>query len=231
MLNYEDKAIQFYQEALENSLKKDRRYINHQLAKLAFRTENFIEFLDKGNSVLNSGMPDDLSNNMLMLMSHYYRQQKDQEQENRFLNRLVENYNKELKNKKLPDDRKSFLLVKLAKTKNSLKLYKEARSLVNQAISIRKEEIFVDALREKGYAAFQEKDYETAASSYLKIVYFDKKIIPYDKFEFLKIVASSYESMKQYDEAKSIYQKVLSEFKDETILRTAKSRLKELGKR
>ncbi|MBF0286604.1 MAG: hypothetical protein HQM14_02205 [SAR324 cluster bacterium] len=221
-------ARDYYLEVLENNDGEDVRYIYHQLAQLAYDLKDNQEFETMGFKVLDGEIIDNLSNNILILFSNYHAQQNDKKQEMVYLDRLMSNYDFELKNAKLSETAKSELLYKYAKIKNRLGMYKEADIMLDQAAVLDNQEIQFDILKEKGFGAFHTKNYEKAAAVYLKLVYLKKELPPQEKFDFLKKIAYSYREMKQFKEAWAIYQKMLRDFDDKKMRKEIKKLLKQL---
>lgn len=221
-------ARQYYLEALENNAGQDVRYISHQLAKLAYDLKDYTEFVRMGLKVLDGAIVDNLSNNILVLLSNYYAQQKDKKQEVIYLKRLMSNYEFELKNAELSESAKSELLFKYAKVKNRLGMYQEADTLLNQAAALDNRDIQFDILKERGLSAFHGKNFEKAAATYLKLVYLKKDSPPEERFDFLKKIAYSYKQIQQFKEAEAIYRKMLRDFQDENMRKEVEGLLEQL---
>ena len=81
-------------------------------------------------------------------------------------------------------------------------------------------------LREKGLAAFEQGKYRRALSADLKVNYLDKNLTSKQKYKLSLRIAQSYQKLKRIREAKTIFQKMLKNFKDEDQQQEIKRRLK-----
>ncbi|MBF0279077.1 MAG: tetratricopeptide repeat protein [SAR324 cluster bacterium] len=213
-LHKDNEAILDYQKTLDHHVLLDQRIVYYQLARLAIRTENYPVFLEMSRLVLD-GPSDKISNNILNLLSDYYSGLKEKEKEKFYLNRLANNYEVTILNGNLSNLDEALLTFELAKVKNKLGLFQEASKLLDRTIALQGSEVSFEVFREKGNADFENRQFETAISSYLKLIYFDTEVNLEEKFDLLNKIAYSYEQLNKYEEAKIIYQKMLKDFQDE----------------
>ena len=95
-----------------------------------------------------------------------------------------------------------------------------------EEIPEQKQNYHLRILREKGLAAFEQGKYRRALSSDLKVNYLDKNLSSKQKYKLSLRIAQSYQKLKRIREAKTIFQKMLKDFKDETRQQEIKRRLK-----
>ncbi len=228
-LDRKQEAVSYYSGALNYSAEKHHRYIHHQLAKLNYELENYPEFIVSGEEVLKDPIRDQMATNMLILMSNYYMNINNKEQEAKYRAQLADSYETKLETAELSKDEKVDLLVKLAKNKNILGKYKEADEVVDKVISLKGPELQFEALREKGYAAYNGKNYEKAVNSYLKVVYLAPNATQEERFDLLMKIAYSYQQIEQLEEAKAVYRKLIKEFDQSEHQEEAKKHLEALN--
>ncbi len=220
-------AIRYYQEILEHHVQTDHRYIYHQLAKLAHETERYPQFIKMSLKVLE-GPQDKISNNVLILLSDYYLRLKNKKQERFYLQKLAKNYETKISDGPLTKSAEASLTFELAKVKNKLGLFQEAGQLLDRTIVLEGSQVSLEVFREKGNADFQNKQYEKAAASYLKVVYLNPNPKSKEQFDLLDKIAYSFEKIEQFKEAKAIYQKMLKEYQEETLQEQVKKNLQRL---
>jgi tetratricopeptide (TPR) repeat protein len=113
--------------------------------------------------------------------------------------------------------------------KKRLDLYQEAHQLLDQILALDDSNIpSFDVLKEKGDIALLAKQFNQAAALFLKVIYLDANAQPVEKFNLLRKIAFSYEQVKKFKQAESVYQKMLQEFEDQDLRKQARDHLERL---
>ena len=228
VLPHSEQTIQFYRQALEYNLHGDVRFLYHKLAKLTYVSGHYVEFLELSEKVLQ-GPPDQMSVNVLILLIEYYFQSGNKNREQQYLQTLAMNYELQLSRGPFSPSARAEILFELAIVKKRLDLYQEAHQLLDQILALDDSNIpSFDVLKEKGDIALLAKQFNQAAALFLKVIYLDANAQPVEKFNLLRKIAFSYEQVKKFKQAESVYQKMLQEFEDQDLQKQARDHLERL---
>jgi tetratricopeptide (TPR) repeat protein len=166
-----------------------------------------------------------------MLGNYSFRKNRP-EQAKHYLEKLVANQRLAVRNPELDPLQRLELVTRIGEEYNLLEDYQSAEQWLNQALRLmedipdQKQNYHLRILREKGLAAFEQGKYRRALSSDLKVNYLDKNLSSKQKYKLSLRIAQSYQKLKRIREAKTIFQKMLKDFKDETRQQEIKRRLK-----
>ena len=166
------------------------------------------------------------------MLGNYSFQKNRPEQAKHYLEKLVDNQLLAVRNPELDPLQRLELLTRIGEEYNLLEDYQSAEQWLNQALRLmedipdQKQNYHLRILREKGLAAFEQGKYRRALSSDLKVNYLDKNLSSKQKYKLSLRIAQSYQKLKRIREAKTIFQKMLKDFKDEARQQEIKRRLK-----
>ena len=231
--NY-SKAFVHYEQALFSPPSGQQAFIRFRLIKIHYQQKEFGAFESRAKAFLEEDHQSENANDLLLMLGTYHFQQDRPEKAKPYLEQLVSNQVLAVRNPELDPVRRLELVTRIGEQYNLLEDFQSAEQWLNQGLRLmedlpdQKKDYHLRILREKGLAAFNQGKYNRALSSDLKVNYLDKNLSPEQKYKLSLRIAQSYQKLKRYREAKTIYQKMLKNNKDERRQKEIKSRIKKL---
>ena len=226
------KAYVHYEQALFSPPAGQLPFIRFRLIKIHYLLNEFEAFEARGNAYLKEDDQSEYANELLLMLGNYSFRKNRPEQAKHYLEKLVANQRLAVRNPELDPLQRLELVTRIGEEYNLLEDYQSAEQWLNQALRLmedipdQKQNYHLRILREKGLAAFEQGKYRRALSSDLKVNYLDKNLSSKQKYKLSLRIAQSYQKLKRIREAKTIFQKMLKDFKDETRQQEIKRRLK-----
>ena len=228
------KAFVHYEQALFSPPAGQQAFIRFRLIKIHYQQKEFGAFESRAKAFLEEDHQSENANDLLLMLGTYYFQQDRPEKAKPYLEQLVSNQVLAVRNPELDPVRRLELVTRIGEQYNLLEDFQSAEQWLNQGLRLmedlpdQKKDYHLRILREKGLAAFNQGKYNRALSSDLKVNYLDKNLSSEQKYKLSLRIAQSYQKLKRYREAKTIYQKMLKNNKDERLQKEIKSRIKKL---
>ena len=228
------KAFVHYEQALFSPPAGQQAFIRFRLIKIHYQQKEFGAFESRAKAFLEEDHQSENANDLLLMLGTYHFQQDRPEKAKPYLEQLVSNQVLAVRNPELDPVRRLELVTRIGEQYNLLEDFQSAEQWLNQGLRLiedlpdQKKDYHLRILREKGLAAFNQGKYNRALSSDLKVNYLDKNLSPEQKYKLSLRIAQSYQKLKRYREAKTIYQKMLKNNKDERLQKEIKSRIKKL---
>ena len=228
------KAFVHYEQALFSPPSGQQAFIRFRLIKIHYQQKEFGAFESRAKAFLEEDHQSQNANDLLLMLGTYHFQQDRPEKAKPYLEQLVSNQVLAVRNPELDPVRRLELVTRIGEQYNLLEDFQSAEQWLNQGLRLmedlpdQKKDYHLRILREKGLAAFNQGKYNRALSSDLKVNYLDKNLSSEQKYKLSLRIAQSYQKLKRYREAKTIYQKVLKNNKDERLQKEIKSRIKKL---
>ena len=228
------KAFVHYEQALFSPPAGQQAFIRFRLIKIHYQQKEFGAFESRAKAFLEEDHQSENANDLLLMLGTYHFQQDRPEKAKPYLEQLVSNQVLAVRNPELDPVRRLELVTRIGEQYNLLEDFQSAEQWLNQGLRLmedlpdQKKDYHLRILREKGLAAFNQGKYNRALSSDLKVNYLDKNLSPEQKYKLSLRIARSYQKLKRYREAKTIYQKMLKNNKDERLQKEIKSRIKKL---
>ena len=228
------KAFVHYEQALFSPPAGQQAFIRFRLIKIHYQQKEFGAFESRAKAFLEEDHQSENANDLLLMLGTYHFQQDRPEKAKPYLEQLVSNQVLAVRNPELDPVRRLELVTRIGEQYNLLEDFQSAEQWLNQGLRLmedlpdQKKDYHLRILREKGLAAFNQGKYNRALSSDLKVNYLDKNLSSEQKYKLSLRIAQSYQKLKRYREAKTIYQKMLKNNKDERLQKEIKSRIKKL---
>ena len=228
------KAFVHYEQALFSPPSGQQAFIRFRLIKIHYQQKEFGAFESRAKAFLEEDHQSENANDLLLMLGTYHFQQDRPEKAKPYLEQLVSNQVLAVRNPELDPVRRLELVTRIGEQYNLLEDFQSAEQWLNQGLRLmedlpdQKKQYHLRILREKGLAAFNQGKYNRALSSDLKVNYLDKNLSSEQKYKLSLRIAQSYQKLKRYREAKTIYQKMLKNNKDERLQKEIKSRIKKL---
>ena len=228
------KAFVHYEQALFSPPAGQQAFIRFRLIKIHYQQKEFGAFESRAKAFLEEDHQSENANDLLLMLGTYHFQQDRPEKAKPYLEQLVSNQVLAVRNPELDPVRRLELVTRIGEQYNLLEDFQSAEQWLNQGLRLmedlpdQKKDYHLRILREKGLAAFNQGKYNRALSSDLKVNYLDKNLSSEQKYKLSLRIAQSYQKLKRYREAKTIYQKMLKNNKDESLQKEIKSRIKKL---
>ena len=228
------KAFVHYEQALFSPPAGQQAFIRFRLIKIHYQQKEFGAFESRAKAFLEEDHQSENANDLLLMLGTYHFQQDRPEKAKPYLEQLVSNQVLAVRNPELDPVRRLELVTRIGEQYNLLEDFQSAEQWLNQGLRLmedlpdQKKHYHLRILREKGLAAFNQGKYNRALSSDLKVNYLDKNLSSEQKYKLSLRIAQSYQKLKRYREAKTIYQKMLKNNKNERLQKEIKSRIKKL---
>ena len=228
------KAFVHYEQALFSPPEGQQAFIRFRLIKIHYQQKELGAFESRAKAFLEEDHQSENANDLLLMLGTYYFQQDRPEKAKPYLEQLVSNQVLAVRNPELDPVSRLELVTRIGEQYNLLEDFQSAEQWLNQGLRLmedlpdQKKDYHLRILREKGFAAFNQGKYNRALSSDLKVNYLDKNLSSEQKYKLSLRIAQSYQKLKRYREAKTIYQKMLKNNKDERLQKEIKSRMKKL---
>ena len=214
-----DEAITYYNLALKNPPQGSERVIHYRILKIQYELGRLPEMLKGTEKFLEQSKDDTYSFEILHLLGNYFIERKQKEKAAPYLNQLVVNYKKSVRQEELAPQKRVEQIVLIGELYNELAKYELAERWLNQALKSMetvqdgRKKWKLHILREKGFSLFEQDKHGQALAANLKVLYLDRGLSVQKSYDLNLRIASSYVQLERSSDAKAIYRKMLKKFK------------------
>ena len=215
-----DEAITYYNLALKNPPQGSERVIRYRILKIQYELGRIPEMLKGAEKFLHQSMDDTYSFKILHLLGNYFMKRKQKEKAAPYLNQLVVNYKKSVRQEELAPEKRVEQIVLIGELYNELAKYELAERWLNQALKSMetvpdgRKKWQLHILKEKGLALFEQQKHAQALAANLKVLYLDRGLSEQKSYALNLRIASSYDQLERSSDAMAIYRKMLKKFKN-----------------
>jgi len=214
-----DEAITYYNLALKKPPQGSERVIRYRILKIQYELGRIPEMLKGAETFLQQSKDDTYSFEILHLLGNYFMERKQKEKAAPYLNQLVVNYKKSVRQEELAPEKRVEQIVLIGELYNELAKYELAERWLNQALKSMetvpdgRKKWQLHILREKGLALFEQHKHAQALAANLKVLYLDRGLSEQKSYALNLRIASSYIQLERSSDAMAIYRKMLKKFK------------------
>jgi tetratricopeptide (TPR) repeat protein len=214
-----DEAVTYYNLALKNPPQGSERVISYRILKIQYELARIPEMLKGAEKFLQQNKNDTFSFEILHLLRNYFMERKQKEKAAPYLNQLVVNYKKSVRQEELAPEIRVEQIVLIGELYNELAKYEMAERWLNQALKSMetvqdgRKKWQLHILREKGLSLFEQDKHSQALAANLKVLYLDRSLSEQKSYALNLRIASSYAQLERSNDAMAIYRKMLKKFK------------------
>ena len=230
-----DEAVIYYNLALKNPPQGSERVIRYRILKIQYDLSRIPEMLKGAEKFLQQSNDDTYSFEILRLLGNYFIERKQKKKAAPYLNQLVVNYKKSVRQEELVPEKRVEQIVQIGKLYNELAKYDMAERWLNQALKSMeavqdgRKKWQLQVLRDKGLSLFEQGKHSQALAANLKVLYLDRGLSEQKSYALNLRIASSYVQLERNSDAKAIYRKMLKKFKTIELQKEVENLMKRLN--